>query len=62
MTAKMLKEIHEQPEVLERILEDEWEAMLAAARVLRSRGFRSAILVARGTSDNALCTPSTSSK
>jgi glutamine---fructose-6-phosphate transaminase (isomerizing) len=50
---KMLKEIHEQPEVLGRILDDEWGAMLAAARELCSRGFRSAMLVARGTSDNA---------
>lgn len=52
-SSKMLKEIHEQPEVLARILEDEWEEILAAARALRARGFRSAMLAARGTSDNA---------
>src|SRR5918912_2787890 len=49
----MLKEIREQPEVLGRILDEEWDAMLAAARALRSRGFRSVMLAARGTSDNA---------
>lgn len=53
MTTKMLSEIREQPEVLGRILDGEWGAALAAARDLRSRGFRSAMLAARGTSDNA---------
>ncbi len=50
---KMLKEIREQPEVLEQILDEEWGAILAAARELRARGFRAAMLAARGTSDNA---------
>ena len=53
MTTKMLAEIREQPEVLRRILDEEWGTVLAAARDLRSRGFRSAMLAARGTSDNA---------
>lgn len=53
MATKMLGEIHEQPEVLGRVLDEEWGAVLAAARDLRSRGFRSAMLAARGTSDNA---------
>jgi glucosamine--fructose-6-phosphate aminotransferase (isomerizing) len=50
---KMLKEIREQPEVLGRVLDEGWEEVRAAARELRSRGFRSAMLAARGTSDNA---------
>src|SRR3712207_2184069 len=49
----MLKEIREQPEVLGRILEDGWGEVLEAASTLRSRGFRYAMLAARGTSDNA---------
>lgn len=49
----MLEEIHEQPEVLERVIDDGWESVLAAGRTLRERGFRSAMLAARGTSDNA---------
>ena len=50
---KMLKEIHEQPEVLARVLDEGWTEVLAAARSLRERGFRFAMLAARGTSDNA---------
>jgi glutamine---fructose-6-phosphate transaminase (isomerizing) len=50
---KMLKEIREQPEMLERVLEEGWGEVHGAAAELRSRGFRSAILAARGTSDNA---------
>lgn len=53
LTTRMLKEIREQPEVLARILDEGWEEVLGAARTLRSRGFRSAMLAARGTSDNA---------
>jgi len=49
----MLKEIREQPEVLGRVLDEGWEEVRTAARELRSRGFRSAMLAARGTSDNA---------
>ena len=51
--SKMLAEIREQPEVLGRVLDEGWGEVLAAARELRSRGFRSAMLAARGTSDNA---------
>jgi glucosamine--fructose-6-phosphate aminotransferase (isomerizing) len=51
--SKMLKEIREQPEVLERVLEEGWGEVHEAAAELRWRGFRSAILAARGTSDNA---------
>jgi glucosamine--fructose-6-phosphate aminotransferase (isomerizing) len=53
LTTRMLNEIREQPKVLRGILDEEWGAVLAAARDLRSRGFRSAMLAARGTSDNA---------
>ena len=53
MTTKMYEEIQEQPEVLGRILDEGWGAVLDAARDLRSRGFRYAMLAARGTSDNA---------
>ena len=53
MTSSMYREIREQPEVLGRIVEEEWETVHSAARALRDRGFRLAVLVARGTSDNA---------
>lgn len=53
MSTKMLKEIREQPEVLGRVLDEGWGATFAAARDLRARGFRSAMIAARGTSDNA---------
>jgi glutamine---fructose-6-phosphate transaminase (isomerizing) len=53
VTSDMYREIHEQPEVLTTILEEEWETVAQAARTLRSRGFRFAMLAARGTSDNA---------
>jgi len=51
--SKMLKEIREQPEVLERVLDEGWGEVHEAAGELRSRGFRCAMLAARGTSDNA---------
>ena len=49
----MLKEIREQPEVLERVLNEGWGEVHEAAGELRSRGFRCVMLAARGTSDNA---------
>jgi len=51
--SKMLKEIREQPEVLERVLNEGWGEVHEAAGELRSRGFRCVMLAARGTSDNA---------
>src|SRR5215207_6044455 len=51
--SKMSAEIREQPEVLERILEEGWDEILAAARVLRQGDLRSVMIAARGTSDNA---------
>ena len=53
MKSHMYNEIHEQPEVLATILDEEWGRVLSAARILRNRGFRFAMLAARGTSDNA---------
>src|ERR687886_240939 len=53
MTSRMFKEIHEQPEILTRILQEEWDRVRTAAHALRVKGFRFVVLVARGTSDNA---------
>jgi glutamine---fructose-6-phosphate transaminase (isomerizing) len=53
LNSHMYNEIHEQPEVLATILEEEWGRVIRAARTLRSRDFRFAMLAARGTSDNA---------
>ncbi len=49
----MLKEIHEQPEVLERILRHERGKVRQLGETLRQRSIRLIILVARGSSDNA---------
>jgi len=51
--SKMYAEIREQPEVLERILNEGWAEVLSAARILREGGLRSVMIAARGTSDNA---------
>lgn len=53
MTSRMYKEIHEQPEVLARVVDEGWGSVQEAARTLRSGGFRFVMLAARGTSDNA---------
>jgi glutamine---fructose-6-phosphate transaminase (isomerizing) len=53
VSSKMHNEIQEQPEVLGRLLEEGWGDVREAAGSLRSRGFRYAMLAARGTSDNA---------
>jgi len=53
VTTKMLKEIGEQPETFGRILDEGWREILDAARALRERNLRFAMLAARGTSDNA---------
>ncbi len=47
------QEILEQPEVLDRLMERERETVEAVARAIRERGPRFAVLVARGSSDNA---------
>ena len=51
--SKMSAEIREQPEVLERILDEGWDEVSSASRVLREGGLRSVMIAARGTSDNA---------
>lgn len=51
--SKMSAEILEQPEILRRILDEGWGEILSAAHTLREDGFRSVIIAARGTSDNA---------
>jgi glutamine---fructose-6-phosphate transaminase (isomerizing) len=51
--SKMFAEIREQPEVLERILDEEWGEILSATRVLRQGNLRTVMIAARGTSDNA---------
>ena len=53
MTSRMFQEIHEQPEVLSKILDEGWGAVRSVARTLRTEGFRFVMLAARGTSDNA---------
>lgn len=52
-TSWMLREIHEQPEALERALDAERAHALAFQRFARRQNFRLVVLVARGTSDNA---------
>jgi glucosamine--fructose-6-phosphate aminotransferase (isomerizing) len=49
----MYEEIREQPDVLAEILQEGWSSVHAAARNLREQGFRSVMIAARGTSDNA---------
>ncbi len=51
--SKMFAEIREQPEVLERILNEGWAEVLSASRALRRDGMRFVMIAARGTSDNA---------
>lgn len=51
--SKMYAEIREQPETLERILNEGWAEVLSASRALREDGLRSVMIAARGTSDNA---------
>ena len=51
--SKMSAEIHEQHEVLERILEEGWSEVLAVSRALREGSLRFVMIAARGTSYNA---------
>jgi glucosamine--fructose-6-phosphate aminotransferase (isomerizing) len=51
--SKMATEILEQPEILERILDEGWDEVLSASRTLREDGLRFVMIAARGTSDNA---------
>jgi glucosamine--fructose-6-phosphate aminotransferase (isomerizing) len=51
--SKMSAEIREQPEVLERVLDEGWDEILSATSDLRRDEIRSVMIAARGTSDNA---------
>jgi glutamine---fructose-6-phosphate transaminase (isomerizing) len=53
VTSSTYREICEQPEVLARVVDEEWSSVHLAARALRAGGFRFVMLAARGTSDNA---------
>ena len=46
-------EIHEQPQVLGRLIDEEWESIESIAKEIGSRGVRYIVIAARGTSDNA---------
>jgi glucosamine--fructose-6-phosphate aminotransferase (isomerizing) len=46
-------EIHEQPQVLARLIDEEWESIESVAKEIRRRGVRYIVIAARGTSDNA---------
>jgi len=49
----MLREIHEQPEVLERLCEREYDNVCALWKAMQDRGIEQISIPARGTSDNA---------
>jgi glucosamine--fructose-6-phosphate aminotransferase (isomerizing) len=48
-----IDEIHQQPEVLKRIIQEQWEPIQALAARIQERGIEYIFLAARGTSDNA---------
>jgi glucosamine--fructose-6-phosphate aminotransferase (isomerizing) len=52
-TTNVYREIHEQPEVMRRLLAAERAPALALAEAMRARGVDHVIIAARGTSDNA---------
>lgn len=47
------REIHEQPDVLARLLDQQVESGVQIATAIRDRDIRYAVFAARGTSDNA---------
>ena len=49
----LYREIHEQPEVLSRLLAHEFEPAQRLADEMRQRGIETVVIAARGTSDNA---------
>ena len=51
--SQLNREIHEQPEVLTRLLDEQNDVAAEIAAAIRARGVRYAVLAARGTSDNA---------
>ena len=50
---RLVEEIHEQPGVVQRLLETQADAVREVARVIRERAPSAIVLVARGSSDNA---------
>lgn len=51
--SQLNREIHEQPEVLTRLLDEQNDVAAEIATAIRARDVRYAVLAARGTSDNA---------
>ena len=51
--SELYKEIHEQPQVLQALLEKEFEDIQRLAAAIQARQIRHVVLAARGTSDNA---------
>ncbi len=51
--SNLLKEIREQPAVLERLLSEGWPTVQQIADLIRARDVQSVLIAARGTSDNA---------
>ncbi len=49
----LYREIHEQPDVLRRLLDEEEATALALADLIRGRDIQHVVIAARGTSDNA---------
>ncbi len=49
----MLDEIHEQPQVLQKVIDAERANVLELCRAIKDKEIRSVVMVARGTSDNA---------
>ena len=52
-TTHLYREIHEQPEVLARLLDAERSSVQALADAIQARGIDHVVIAARGTSDNA---------
>jgi len=52
-TTHLYREIHEQPEVLARLLDAEHSSVQALADAIQDRGIDHVVIAARGTSDNA---------
>jgi len=51
--SQLQAEIHEQPQVLARLIDEEWESIEGIAKEIGRRGVRYIVIAARGTSDNA---------
>lgn len=49
----LFREIHEQPDAIDRVLRTQRSAIDALARAMRARGVTHVVIAARGTSDNA---------